>query len=125
MGQPHPLDQAPTVTTTELDNRPDDARGDDTGPLTARMVGTGGRLEWSCTDETACAGIAKYRVESWNATTNAYEQVASGTAVPGRTLHTYVPMQLGQTSYFRITGLLADGTSAAVAHAAAARGAFV
>ncbi|GAA2231455.1 hypothetical protein GCM10010360_64210 [Streptomyces nogalater] len=120
-----PLDQAPTVTTTELDNRPDDARGDDTGPLTARMVGTGGRLEWSCTDETACAGIAKYRVESWNATTNAYEQVASGTAVPGRTLHTYVPMQLGQTSYFRITGLLADGTSAAVAHAAAARGAFV
>ncbi|MGW1591398.1 PA14 domain-containing protein [Streptomyces sp. NPDC002386] len=123
------LDQAPTVTTTELDNRPDDARGNDTGPLTvldtANMAASGGRLEWSCSDETACAGITTYRVESWNAATRAYEPVASVTAVPGRIHRTYVPMQLGQTSYFRITGLLADGTSAAVVHAAAARGAFV
>lgn len=122
------FDQAPT-TTTELDNRPDDARGDDTGPLTvldtASMAGTGGRLEWSCSDEEACAGITTYRVESWNAAAEAYEPVASVTAVPGRTHRTYVPMQLGQTSYFRITGLLSDGTPTVVAHASAARGAFV
>ncbi|MFF7189449.1 fibronectin type III domain-containing protein [Streptomyces sp. NPDC008222] len=123
------LDQAPTVTSTELDGRPDDARGEDSGALTVRntanMAGTGGPLEWSCSDEAACAGITEYRVERWNATTRTYERVTSVAAAPNRLFHAYVSMPLGQTSYFRITGVLADGTPAAVVHASAARGAFV
>jgi hypothetical protein len=123
------LDEAPTVTTTELDFRPADALGEDSGAITvlstANMSGTGGRAEWSCSDETVCAGITQYRVELWNATTGAYEPVTSVTAAPNRLYHAYVPMKLGETSYFRITGVLADGTSAAVVHAAGARGAYV
>ncbi|MEV5009095.1 hypothetical protein [Streptomyces sp. NPDC055692] len=34
-------------------------------------------------------------------------------------------LPLGETSYFRITGVLADGTPAAVVHYSAARGDYV
>ncbi|SFF02244.1 hypothetical protein SAMN02787118_103363 [Streptomyces mirabilis] len=79
-------------------------------------------MEWSCSDGTACAGITAYRVEHWNATVRTYEPVASVAADPNRLYHAYGPMKLGQTSYFRITGVLTDGTPAAVVHASAARG---
>lgn len=82
-------------------------------------------MEWSCSDETACAGITAYRVERWNATARTYEPVTSVAAAPNRLYHAYVPMELGQTSYFRITGVRTDGTPAAVVHASAARGAYV
>jgi hypothetical protein len=64
-------------------------------------------------------------VELWNAATGTCEPVISVMAAPNRLHHAYVPMKLGETAYFRITGVLADGTSAAMVHAADARGACV
>ncbi|MFE7232209.1 PA14 domain-containing protein [Streptomyces sp. NPDC057596] len=122
------LDPAPTVTTTELDNRPDDALDEDSGALTVLnpdAVTRTGRLEWTCSDKTACAGITEHRVERWNVATRAYEPVTSIAAVPDRIYRALVRLPLGETSYFRITGILADGTPAAVVHYSAARGDYV
>jgi predicted 3-demethylubiquinone-9 3-methyltransferase (glyoxalase superfamily) len=122
------LDQAPTVTTTELDNRPDDAVGEDSGTLTVLNpadVARTGRLEWSCSDTTACAGITEYRVERWNVAARTYEPVTSVAAAPDRRYRAFVSVPIGETSYFRITGVLTDGTPAAVVHYSAARGDYV
>ncbi|MGW4044669.1 PA14 domain-containing protein [Streptomyces sp. NPDC004721] len=122
------LDLAPTVTTTELDNRPDDALGEDSGVLTVLnpdAVTRTGRLEWACSDMTACAGITEHRLERWNVATRTYEPVTSIAAAPNRIYRAAVRLPLGETSYFRITGILADGTPAAVVHYSAARGDYV
>ncbi|MER7968221.1 PA14 domain-containing protein [Streptomyces sp. NPDC096080] len=119
---------APTVTTTELDNRPDDARGEDSGLLTVLnpdAVTRLGRLEWACSDTAACAGITEYRVERWNGATGAYEAVTTVATAPNRWYHVPVRLPLGETSFLRITGVLADGTPAAVVHHAAAKGDYV
>ncbi|MEV5512950.1 PA14 domain-containing protein [Streptomyces flaveolus] len=122
------LDQAPTVTTTELDNRPDDALGEDSGTLTVLNpadVARTGRLEWSCSDTTACAGVTEYRVERWNVATRTYAPVTSVAVAPDRRYRAVVSVPIGETSYFRITGVLTDGTPAAVVHYSAARGDYV
>jgi hypothetical protein len=123
-----PLDQAPTVTATELDNRPADALGEDSGALTVldtTNMSAGRPLEWSCSDEPVCDGISQYRVEVWNPATGTYDPVTSVTVAPNRLYHAYPPMVLGRTTYLRITGVLPDGTPAAVVHPSAARGAYV
>ncbi|MFE3722959.1 PA14 domain-containing protein [Streptomyces cyaneofuscatus] len=122
------LGLAATVTTTELDNRPDDALGEGSGALTIRnpdSVLRHGYLEWVCTDATACSDITDYRVERWNVATRTYEPVTSVAVAPGRMYHATVRPALGETSYFRITGTLADGTPGAVVHHSVARGSYV
>ncbi|MFF9124411.1 hypothetical protein ACF09J_14075 [Streptomyces sp. NPDC014889] len=74
---------------------------------------------------TACAGITEHRLERWNVATRTYEPVTSIAAAPNRIYHSAVPLPLGETSYFRITGILADGTPAAVVHYSAAKGDYV
>ncbi|MEU1268234.1 PA14 domain-containing protein [Streptomyces sp. NPDC005799] len=116
---------APTVTVTEPDNRPDDARGDDTGSLTIvapDTVGALGHVQWTCDDETLCAGITEYHVDSWNPSTHTYEPASTVASSKGPLYKSDVRVALGDTTYFRITGVLADGTAAAVTHGAGSRG---
>ncbi|MFF3092526.1 PA14 domain-containing protein [Streptomyces cyaneofuscatus] len=122
------LGQASTVTTTELDNGPDDALGEGSGALTVLnpdSVLRYGFLEWACTDETACSEITDYRVERWNVATRTYEPVASVAVAPGRRYRAIARPALGETAYFRITGTLADGTPGAVVHYSVARGSYM
>ncbi|WP_433399999.1 PA14 domain-containing protein [Streptomyces sp. CA-146814] len=122
------LGLAPTVTTTELDSRPEDALGGNSGALTVFEpddVSMTGAMEWVCTGEAACSDITDYRVERWNTATRTYEPVASMAVAPGRRYRAVARLPLGETSHFRITGTLADGTPGAVAHYSLARGSYV
>ena len=116
---------APTVTVTEPDNRPDDARGENTGPLTVAdpaKVGDLGYVQWTCDDETLCGGITEYHLDKWNPSTHTYDRFSTIASSKGPLYKAYVPLVRGDTTYFRITGVLADGTAAAVAYAAGAYG---
>lgn len=116
---------APTVTVTEPDNRPDDARGEQTGPLTVvkrESTGNLGYVRWTCDDEALCAGVAEYDVDTWNPTTHTYTRLKTVAGSKGPQYETFLPAALGDTTYFRITAVLADGTIAAVVHSAATRG---
>ncbi|MDX3076327.1 PA14 domain-containing protein [Streptomyces sp. MI02-7b] len=117
---------APTVTITEPDNRPDDARGEDTGPLTIvnpTTVSELGYVQWTCDDAALCAGITEYQLDKWNPSTRAYERFRTVPSSASSTLYkSYVPMPQRDTTYFRITGVLADGTVAAVTHGAGSHG---
>ncbi|MGW1157697.1 hypothetical protein ACWD5Q_12810 [Streptomyces sp. NPDC002513] len=81
-----------------------------------------GYLEWSCSDETVCASITEYHADRWNAITGTYERVRSVVGVPGPLYKASVRLTRGETTYFRITGVLADGTTAAVTHSSTALG---
>ncbi|WP_299535276.1 PA14 domain-containing protein [uncultured Streptomyces sp.] len=128
-GNATPFADLPTVTTTELDGRPADARDEDTGPISilnrAVLASRTGTVQWICADEAACAAITTFRVERWNAATGAYDLLGAVPSIPLRTYHAVVRNTLGVTAYFRITGVAADGTTAAVAHFASARGAYL
>ncbi|WOX12162.1 PA14 domain-containing protein [Streptomyces sp. N50] len=120
-----PWADATTVTITEPDNRPDEARGENTGPLTITnpaTVGTVGYIQWTCDDETLCGTITEYHLDKWNPTTRAYERVSKVASSKGPLFKAYVPLVLGDTTYFRITGVLADGTTGAVTYGAGAYG---
>ena len=116
---------ATTVTVTEPDNRPDDARGADTGPLTIAnpdTVGTVGYVQWTCDEETLCGTITEYHLDKWNPSTHTYERVSTVASSKDPLYKAYVPRVHGDTTYFRITGVLADGTTAAVTYGAGAYG---
>ena len=120
-----PWADATTVTITEPDNRPDEARGENTGPLTITnpaTVGTLGYVQWTCDDETLCGTITEYHLDKWNPSTHTYERVSKIASSKGPLFKTYVPLVHGDTTYFRITGVLADGTTAAVTYGAGAYG---
>ncbi|MFF7363588.1 PA14 domain-containing protein [Streptomyces sp. NPDC008125] len=122
-----PVASAPTITATELDTRPDEARAAIPGPITIidpEKVGESpAAVRWTCSDEAVCAGVTAYHVDVWNPVTSAYTPVrtvmASG---KGAEYLGYVPLPLGETSHFRITGILADGSALATAYVAGARG---
>ena len=121
-----PWADASTVTVTEPDNRPDDARGADTGPLTIAnpdTVGTLGYVQWTCDEETLCGTISEYQLDKWNPSTHTYERVSTVASSKGPLFKANVPRVHGDTTYFRITGVLADGTTAAVTHGAGSYGA--
>ncbi|MFI5878079.1 PA14 domain-containing protein [Streptomyces sp. NPDC051554] len=116
---------ATTVTVTEPDNRPDEARGENTGPLTIanpETVGQLGYVQWTCDDETLCGTITEYHLDKWNPSTHTYERVSKIASSKGPLYKAYVPGVHGDTTYFRITGVLADGTTAAVTYGAGAYG---
>ncbi|MFF3566041.1 PA14 domain-containing protein [Streptomyces sp. NPDC002574] len=108
-----------TITVTEPDNRPDEARGETPGPLTIVDPGKVGDLayvQWTCDDASLCAGITEYRLDQWNPSTQAYERHQTITRPKGPLYKAYVQMTFGKTTYFRITGVRADGTTAAVTY---------
>jgi fibronectin type 3 domain-containing protein len=117
---------APTVTVTEPDNRPDDARGEETGPLTIvnpATVGMYGYVQWTCDDAPVCAGIVEYHVDNWSPSTHTYVRVKTVASSKGPHYQASLPVVRGDTTYFRITGVRADGTTAAVTHGAGYYGA--
>ncbi|MFF4245887.1 PA14 domain-containing protein [Streptomyces sp. NPDC001822] len=122
------LGLASSVTTTELDTRPDDALGEDSGVLTVLNpddVARNGYMDWACADEAACSGITNYLVERWNPATRTYAPVTSVAVVPGRHYRAITRLPRGETSHFRITGILADGTPGAVVHYSVAQGSYM
>lgn len=117
---------APTVTITEPDNRPDDARGEETGPLTIvnpTTAGMYGNVQWTCDDAPLCASITEYHVDSWNPSTHTYVRVKTVASSKGPHYEASLPVVHGGTTYFRITGVRADDTTAAVTHGAGYYGA--
>ncbi|WP_433890493.1 PA14 domain-containing protein [Streptomyces sp. CA-111067] len=119
---------APTVTVTEPDNRPDDARGEETGPLTIvnpTTMGTYGNVQWTCDDESVCAGVTEYHVDTWNPSTHTYVPRKTVPSSKGPHFQASLPVVRGDTTYFRITGVRTDGTTAAVRHGAAYYGAML
>ncbi|ALV33891.1 hypothetical protein AS200_18965 [Streptomyces sp. CdTB01] len=116
---------ASTVTVTEPDNRPDEARGADTGPLTIanpETVGTVGYVQWTCDEVTLCGTVTEYHLDKWDPSTHTYERVSTVASSKGPLYKAYVPRIHGDTTYFRITAVLADGTTAAVTYGAGAYG---
>ncbi|MDO0913169.1 PA14 domain-containing protein [Streptomyces sp. DT2A-34] len=113
----------PTVTATELNIVPGEPIGQDFeagGPL----YGAGGwtvsesakPIQWHCSGDI-CAQITEYRVSRWNPETQSYDLL--GTASPTTDYYqSYgdVTQPLGSVSYYRVVGLLADGTETAAAH---------
>jgi fibronectin type 3 domain-containing protein len=110
-----------TVTATELDTTPPESVHADKGPL----YGNGGwivsedaaRPSWRC-DGAVCAGITEYRISRYDPATGAYEPLGTQPAVPGTAHYAYADatQPLGRISYYRVVGVLADGTETAAAH---------
>ncbi|ELS55114.1 putative Fibronectin type III domain protein (Precursor) [Streptomyces viridochromogenes Tue57] len=111
----------PTVTATELDIVPGEPIGKDTGPVTAGGGWTVSEqlnpARWSCNGDV-CDTITEYRVSRWNAATRAYEPVGTAAAVAGTKEYSFTDQTqpLGSVSYYRVVGVLADGTETAAAH---------
>ncbi|MFF3894166.1 PA14 domain-containing protein [Streptomyces sp. NPDC001812] len=109
-----------TVTATELDTTPAEPIRQDKGPL----YGGGGwtasedarPVEWHCSG-AVCASVTEYRVSRWNPETRTYDLL--GTVAPTSAYYQSYddPAQpLGSISYYRVVGVLADGTETAAAH---------
>ncbi|MFE6623793.1 PA14 domain-containing protein [Streptomyces sp. NPDC057740] len=113
----------PVVTATELNIVPAEPIGKDFeagGPL----YGGGGwtvaeaakPIEWHCSGDV-CAQVTEYRVSRWNPGTQTYDLL--GTVSPTTAYYqTYndTTQPLGSVSYYRVVGVLADGTETAAAH---------
>ncbi|MGW6362041.1 PA14 domain-containing protein [Streptomyces sp. NPDC055092] len=112
----------PNVTSTELSLEPADAVGSDPGPIS----GGGGwqasedisGAYWRCTDPVACADIKEFRISRWNQQTGTYELLATMPSDGGTTSQYYrdETQPLGETSFYQVTGVRADGTTTAAAH---------
>ena len=112
----------PTVTATELDTTPAEPIHADNAPL----IGGGGwstsseditEFHWRCEGDV-CGDITQYRMSRWNPQTRTYEPLGTLPAVPGTTHYSYrdATQPLGQISYYRVVGVLADGTETSAAH---------
>ncbi|MFJ8009494.1 PA14 domain-containing protein [Streptomyces fagopyri] len=116
-----PWAAASTVTITEPDNRPAEAHNPDSGPLTitsSENTGNLGTVQWRCDDVALCSSIAEYHVDAWNPSTNTYNRVKTVAGSKGPLYASYMPLNRADTTYFRITGVRVDGSTAAVAHGA-------
>ncbi|MFJ5896637.1 PA14 domain-containing protein [Streptomyces sp. NPDC093064] len=109
-----------TVTATELDTTPAESIGQDKGPLYGSGGWTAskaaGPVQWHCSG-AICASVTEYRVSRWSPETRTYDLL--GTVAPtGDYYQSYSdPAQpLGSISYYRVVGVLADGTETAAAH---------
>ncbi|NBM19713.1 PA14 domain-containing protein [Streptomyces sp. GC420] len=111
----------PTVTATELSLVPPESVGSDTGPLYGGGGWTGvedaTKLHWRCAGEV-CGTVTEYRVSRWNPLTGTYEPLHTEPAVAGTTYYSHLDetQPLGETSFYRVVGILADGTETAAAH---------
>ena len=111
-----------TVTATELDLTPSEATGPGTSPLSAWSGWTAAEgvnpVRWDCTGD-ACSGITEYRVSRWNLETRTYEPLGTVPTASGGTDYSYrdETQPLGSISYYRVVGVLADGTEAGTTYA--------
>ncbi|WP_329571897.1 fibronectin type III domain-containing protein [Streptomyces sp. NBC_01361] len=112
----------PNVTSTELSLEPADAVGSDPGPIAG---GGGWRATedisgayWRCTDPTPCADITEFRISRWSQETGTYEPLATVPSDGGTTSQYYrdETQPLGETSFYRVIGVRADGTTTAAGH---------
>lgn len=94
--------------------------GQDKGPLYGgggwTVSEATGSVQWHCSGDI-CASVTEYRVSRWNPGTRTYDPM--GTVAPTDAYwQTYDdPAQpLGSISYYRVVGVLADGTETAAAH---------
>ena len=113
----------PVVTATELNIAPAEPIGKDFetgGPL----YGAGGwtvaeaakPIQWHCSGDV-CAQVTEYRVSRWNPETRTYDLL--GTVSPTTDYYqSYddATQPLGSVSYYRVVGVLADGTQTPAAH---------
>ncbi|PAZ13966.1 hypothetical protein CLM62_21025 [Streptomyces sp. SA15] len=111
-----------TVDATELAITPGEPIGADSG---GPMHGGGGwtvseaagPIQWHCEGDL-CADVTEYRVSRWNPDTGTYDLL--GTVPPQNVdyYHSYsdATQPLGSISYYRVVGVLADGTETAAAH---------
>jgi hypothetical protein len=106
------------VTATELDVLPS-VPFEREGPLFASRGWTGSEnapvLTWYCQDAAGCPDITGYRLSRWNPETQAYEPLSSEPLPVTTTQYTDATAPLGRTSFYRVTGLFADGTETAPA----------
>jgi hypothetical protein len=109
-----------TVTATELDTTPAEPIRQDKGPLYSGGGWSASEaawpVQWTCSGDL-CASVTEYRVSRWNPETRTYDLL--GTVAPTSNYwQTYNdPAQpLGSISYYRVVGVLADGTYTAAAH---------
>ncbi|WP_067028955.1 fibronectin type III domain-containing protein [Streptomyces dysideae] len=110
-----------TVTATELDITPGEPIGADSAPLTGgggwTVSEAAGPVQWHCEGDI-CADVTEYRVSRWNPETGTYDLLGT---VPPQNVdyhHSYADatQPLGSISYYRVVGVLADGTETAAAH---------
>ncbi|MDC0767559.1 PA14 domain-containing protein [Streptomyces sp. HD] len=114
---------APIVTATELNIAPGEPIGKDYeagGPLWGgggwTVSETARPVQWHCEGDV-CARITEYRVSRWNEETQSYELL--GTAAPTTDYYqsfTDATQPLGSISYYRVVGVLPDGTETLPAH---------
>ncbi|MER5916021.1 PA14 domain-containing protein [Streptomyces sp. NPDC001982] len=103
----------PTVTATELDVLPSTplVNGDPVfGSWGWSVSEDAPTLSWSCQNAAICAGVTGYRLSRWNPTTGAYEPLLNESLPATTTRYTDTTAPLGQTSFYRVSGILADGT---------------
>ncbi|MGW0928376.1 PA14 domain-containing protein [Streptomyces sp. NPDC002644] len=113
----------PSAAVTELDIVPGEPADEAGQPL----WGSGGwtmseeiqQVAWICSTASAlCDDIVEYRVSRWNPETQSYELLSTAQPLPaGEYVHfTDETQPLGSVSYYRVVGVLADGTVTEAAH---------
>ncbi|WP_246212734.1 PA14 domain-containing protein [Streptomyces abyssomicinicus] len=113
----------PSVAVTELDIVPGEP-ADDTGQP---LWGAGGwtmsedlrAVAWMCsTAADLCDDIVEYQVSRWNPETQSYDLLGTTQPLPaGEYVYfTDESQPLGSVSYYRVVGVLADGTVTEAAH---------
>ncbi|MFV0135301.1 hypothetical protein ACLGIH_19125 [Streptomyces sp. HMX87] len=109
-----------TVTATELDTTPAEPIGQDKGPLYGgggwTVSEAAGPVQWHCSGDI-CASVTEYRVSRWNPATRTYGLLDTVAPTSDYWQSCSDPAQpLGSISYYRVVGVLADGTETAAAH---------
>ncbi|MDH6225878.1 PA14 domain-containing protein [Streptomyces sp. MJP52] len=107
----------PSVAVTELDIVPGEPAQDTGQPL----WGSGGwgmsedlrPVSWYCVRTSdLCDDIVEYRVSRWNPATGSYEPLGTAQPLPAGEYVRFTDetQPLGSVSYYRVVGVLADGT---------------
>ncbi|MFD5098593.1 PA14 domain-containing protein [Streptomyces albidochromogenes] len=107
------------VSATELDVRPSVPVHRDWpfGLVSHDTVTSGGygpTANWRCESATLCPPVTGYRVNRWNPATEAYEPLHDGLLAPGTRTYTDGTATRGDTYFYTLEALRADGSVAGV-----------
>ncbi|ORT57904.1 PA14 domain-containing protein [Streptomyces sp. CB03238] len=107
------------VEATELDLRPSvpvyrDWPFGNVSHDTVTGGGYGPTANWRCENSTLCAPVTGYRVSRWNPATEAYEPLHDGLLAPGTRTYTDATATRGDTYFYTLEALRADGSVAGV-----------